>query len=165
MKTVLLAEAIGSDTDILTDDMETMPDDDEPEEPAAEPPEPPPSDPATYRGLMSASKVALKRKPSRALVYARKAMERNPRSVAPIARMGWAYLRMGDTTNAIIQFDRARNMNPGYRDTYRGLGQSYEQAGRKTDAITAYERYLAMCGNCSRAKKILKRLDGLQRTL
>jgi len=148
-----------------TDDMETMPDDDEPEEPAAEPPEPPPSDPATYRGLMSASKVALKRKPSRALVYARKAMERNPRSVAPIARMGWAYLRMGDTTNAIIQFDRARNMNPGYRDTYRGLGQSYEQAGRKTDAITAYERYLAMCGNCSRAKKILKRLDGLQRTL
>jgi hypothetical protein len=158
------ASPVARPSAVDTDDMETMPDDDEPEEPPAAPAEPPPSDPATYRGLMSASKVALKKKPSRALMYARKAMERNPRSVAPIARMGWAYLRMGDTTNAIIQFDKARNMNPGFRDTYRGLGQSYEQAGRKTDAITAYERYLAMCGDCSRAKKILTRLDGLQRT-
>lgn len=123
------------------------------------PPDPPPntqSDPGegadSYDGLMRRARSALRGgKPQQALTLLRQAAKMNPRSVEPIAKMGWAYLRMGNATEAILKFQEAKSRNPGYRDTYIGLAKAMERAGRVQDAITVYRQYLRMCPNCRKA--------------
>jgi Flp pilus assembly protein TadD len=117
---------------------------------------------ASYDGLMSAASKALKSGASkRAIHYLREAAKLNPRSVEPIAKMGWAYLKMGNPTQAILKFEEVRQKNPGYRNTYVGLGKALERAGRTQAAIAAYRKYLVICPKCrksERAKAALLRL-------
>ena len=111
--------------------------------------------PDSYDGLMRAARKALKAGASgRAIAYLREAAKLNPRSVEPIAKMGWAYLRMNNTSQAIIKFSEAKAKNPGYRNTYVGLGKAFERAGRKSEAIGVYRQYLRICANCRRAESV-----------
>ncbi|MFT7625356.1 MAG: tetratricopeptide (TPR) repeat protein, partial [Myxococcota bacterium] len=132
-----------------------------PEEPKPEKPKPGKAEPSSgdYDGLMAAARQALKSKSTkRALKYLKLAAQLNPRSVEPVAKMGWAYLYMGNATQAILKFQEAKQKNPGYRDTYIGLGKAMERAGRTQDAIRVYQQYLRMCPNCRKAEGVRKSL-------
>ncbi|MFT5433165.1 MAG: hypothetical protein ACI9OJ_003870 [Myxococcota bacterium] len=109
----------------------------------------------SYDALMSAAGKARKAgKTSAEIGFLQKASARNPRSVEPIAKLGWAYLRQNNATAAIIKFQEAKGKNPGYRDTYIGLAKSLERAGRTGDAIAVYRQYLRMCPACRKAKGV-----------
>ena len=109
----------------------------------------------TYDGIMKQAALAMKRrKPKQALALYRQAAKMNSVSAEPLAKMGQAYLRMGNATQAILKFQEAKQKNPGYRSTYIGLGRAMEQAGRVGDAIVVYRQYLRMCPNCRRAKRV-----------
>ena len=114
-----------------------------------------PIEPQSYDDLMQAARKAQKgRRYQEAIGYYKKAALRNPKSVEPVAKLGWAYLASGNPTQAILKFSEAKRKNPAYRDTYVGLAKSLERAGRKDDAITVYKQYLRMCPNCRKAKGV-----------
>jgi tetratricopeptide (TPR) repeat protein len=111
--------------------------------------------PETFDELMKAAREAQKaRQYITAIGYLKQASLKNPKSVEPIAKLGWAYLAAGNPTQAILKFSEARRKNPAYRDTYVGLGKALERAGRNDDAIGVYKKYLRMCPNCRKAKGV-----------
>ncbi|MEC8022780.1 MAG: tetratricopeptide repeat protein, partial [Myxococcota bacterium] len=121
-----------------------------------QPSEPPkPVGPKTYDEFMNAAREAQKAKKYRiAIEYLKAASAKNPKSVEPVAKLGWAYLGAGNATQAILKFSEAKRKNPAYRDTYVGLAKSLERAGRTDDAIAVYKQYLRMCPSCRKAKGV-----------
>ena len=71
----------------------------------------------------------------------------------------WGWLDTLD--EALVHLERARALAPDDDQAYVLLGAAYQSAGRSADAITAYERYLALApdGKFARdVRSILKRL-------
>jgi tetratricopeptide (TPR) repeat protein len=50
------------------------------------------------------------------------------------------YLRLNDTVNALLYYEKLVNDHPGYVGTYYHLGKLYEALDRKPDAIKIYEQ-------------------------
>jgi tetratricopeptide (TPR) repeat protein len=115
--------------------------------------EPKPMGSDSYDELMNAARQAQKsRQYVNAIAYLKQATLKKPKSVEPVAKLGWAYLAAGNPTQAILKFSEARRKNPAHRDTYIGLAKALERAGRQVDAINVYKKYLRMCPECRKAK-------------
>jgi hypothetical protein len=93
-----------------------------------------------------------------------KAAAMNPSSVEPIAKLAWVYLKLGDSTNAILKFQEAKRRNPGYRDTYVGLAKALELSGRTSEAIDIYRQFLRLCPACKKAESVKQALVRLGAT-
>jgi len=64
-----------------------------------------------------------------------------------LLEVGQSYLLNKDYENAITKFAAALKINPHDPEIYYYLGLAYEGAGKLTDAVTMYEKTLALdCG-------------------
>ena len=70
----------------------------------------------------------------------KKFIETNPEDC--FARYGVAqeYLKRGEPENALEQFIKIFEINPGYQAAYYHAGKAYETVGRKSDAEETYRK-------------------------
>lgn len=65
-----------------------------------------------------------------------------------LERSGLAALDRGDAARAVADLERAATLAPGTSAIQNHLGIAYEQAGRRDDALRAYEHAVALdCEN------------------
>src|SRR5579862_1838593 len=57
------------------------------------------------------------------------------------------YLRLNDTDNALLYYEKLVNKHPDYVGTYYHLGKLYEALNRKPDAIKIYEKGMEIAKN------------------
>ncbi len=76
-------------------------------------------------------------------------------------KAGFQQYVKGDTTGALTTFKDALANNPGYAPTWRGIGLVYEKLGRRSQAMTAFKRYLELSPNAGDADQIRNRLEKL----
>lgn len=57
--------------------------------------------------------------------------------------LGWAFLRSGNTGEAIKQFELSLSLNPNLYDSYCGLGYSYYQQGIFEKALENFNKYIS----------------------
>jgi tetratricopeptide (TPR) repeat protein len=118
-------------------------------EPVAEPPPPPPEPPkpakpkGTRALLAQASKLLENGDPDRALeIFGRIAAE-HPDNAEALAGRGLCYFELEDYAPAEASFAAALRLDPRQPDALLGLAETYRYQGKKTDAISHYEKYLA----------------------
>ncbi|HEX6838683.1 MAG TPA: tetratricopeptide repeat protein [Polyangia bacterium] len=87
---------------------------------------------------------------------------------ATVARAREAYHRgnvklfAGDDDGAIALYRESLKIYPGYVAGYRGLGLAFEEAGRKSDALTAFHTYVRTVPNAVDAAIIRRRIEHLE---
>ncbi|HEU0034281.1 MAG TPA: tetratricopeptide repeat protein [Kofleriaceae bacterium] len=85
-----------------------------------------------------------------------------PKVDAPTAyRTGLQQFARGDSTGALATFKSALATDPGYAPTWRGIGLVYEKLGKKSQAKTAFKRYLQLSPGAGDADNIRDRLERL----
>jgi tetratricopeptide (TPR) repeat protein len=80
-----------------------------------------------------------------ALGYAQIALEMEPNEGNTIDTRGWAFLGLGDTDNAILDFERAIELGITY--SYYGLGATYNALGDTQTAIDYLNLYVESQGD------------------
>ncbi|MCA9758436.1 MAG: tetratricopeptide repeat protein [Candidatus Eisenbacteria bacterium] len=88
----------------------------------------------------------------------RRAIEVDPTSVEARIALGWEYQSQGYHDEALVQFEVAARLQPGYPDVQYNLGLLYEAHGRARDARTCYERALETNGKYFQARASLAQL-------
>jgi len=58
--------------------------------------------------------------------------------------VGRFYLKRGNLDAAIERFQDAARFKPGYAIPYRWMGLAYEKKGLKSEAVSAYKKYLEL---------------------
>ena len=74
------------------------------------------------------------------------------------ANRGWARLVQGDANGAAADLIAGLERQPGYLEAWRLLGIAREAAGRKSEAITAYQTYQRNGGQSPEVAEALARL-------
>lgn len=77
-----------------------------------------------------------------AIAVFQEAAKQRPRSPEPIANLAWCYMDLRQYDRAIAQFQKALQRSGRYADAMYGLAEAQERAGKKSDAIRSYSRYL-----------------------
>jgi tetratricopeptide (TPR) repeat protein len=67
----------------------------------------------------------------------------------------------GDTSGALSTFRTSLAINPNFAPTWRGLGLVYEKLGNKTQARSAFRRYLQLAPTAADADQVRDRLERL----
>jgi hypothetical protein len=83
-------------------------------------------------------------------------------SVTAHLGLGEAYYELDNLTAALLHLERARVLAPKDPQVYVLLGAAYQSAGRKSDAIRAYERHLALAPDGKTAYDVRAILRGLK---
>ena len=89
------------------------------------------------------------------LQHHRRALELDP--LAPDVEIGTALLRLGRYDQAEAAFREKIAREPTYWIGYDGLGQVLELTGRRTEAVSAFERSVALSGPALRPRALLAR--------
>lgn len=58
--------------------------------------------------------------------------------------LGVEYMRVGSYEKALDRLERARNMDPGYYETYNMLGMLYQQLGEMDDADRSFRKAISL---------------------
>jgi serine/threonine-protein kinase len=69
----------------------------------------------------------------------------------------------GNLSGAITTFKKVTAASPSYAAAWRGLGIAYEKQGAKAQAVSAFQRYLALSPGASDAAAIKDRLERLKK--
>lgn len=75
-------------------------------------------------------------------------------------RSGTVALDRGETATAVAELERAASLEPDAAHVQNHLGIAYEQAGRRADAVQAYERAVALDCENDAAQANLRRTKG-----
>jgi serine/threonine protein kinase len=84
-------------------------------------------------------------------------------NLAELTATGVRELAAGNLSVAIASFKRATAANGGYAPAWRGLGIAYEKQGATAQAITAFNRYLALAPGAGDANSIRDRIERLKK--
>ncbi|MBS1118375.1 MAG: serine/threonine protein kinase with repeat [Deltaproteobacteria bacterium] len=76
-------------------------------------------------------------------------------------KTGLQQLVRGDTAGALTTFKSSLATDPGFAPTWRGIGLVYEKLGKKSQAKTAFRRYLQLSPNAGDAEQIRDRMEKL----
>jgi tetratricopeptide (TPR) repeat protein len=76
---------------------------------------------------------------------------RNPRSWAAHINLGRAFMLKGQVDDAVVQYQRALQINPNYSGAYDSLGQALVRKGQVDDAVAQYQKALAINPNYAQA--------------
>jgi predicted Zn finger-like uncharacterized protein len=87
-----------------------------------------------------------------------KALELKPNGVEALAGLGFCQIDAKQFSSAFSKFRAALAVSPKYEPALRGIAETYQQQGRKEQAIEAYRRYLEVYPDSVAAKKQLERL-------
>ncbi|KAG0350930.1 hypothetical protein BG005_009564 [Podila minutissima] len=79
----------------------------------------------------------------------------NPKNAVYYANRAAAYSQMGDHQNAIADSLKAAEVDPAYSKAYSRLGHAYFSVGKYKDAVSAYEKGLALEPNNATMKSSL----------
>jgi tetratricopeptide (TPR) repeat protein len=79
-----------------------------------------------------------------ALAMVQRAVAANPQSGEMIDSLGWAYYRLGDYRQAVIQLEAAIALDPGIAEVNDHLGDAYWRVGRKIEAQFQWRRVLSL---------------------
>ena len=67
----------------------------------------------------------------------------------------------GDANGALSTFKQSLSTNPDFAPTWRGIGMVYEKLGKKSQAKTAFRRYLQLSPSAGDAEQIRERMERL----
>lgn len=127
-----------------------------------EDPTPAPGPDAEYAAHLKTADVASKRGDFNKSVKAYKAaLALKPSSVPAHLGLGNAYYELDENDSALVHLEKARALAPRDAQLYVLLGAVYQSAGRKSDAVTAYQRYLELAPNGKFARDVKGILRGL----
>jgi tetratricopeptide (TPR) repeat protein len=79
--------------------------------------------------------------------------------------IGMFYLKKKNYDAAIERFQDALRFKPGFARPHFLLGQAYEKKGDFEDSILHYTAYLEILPNAEDAKKVRKKITGLEKKL
>jgi len=89
---------------------------------------------------------------SQAVINYNKAINFNPKLVAPMVKVGNLYMRSRNLEAARENFEKAKAIDSTYAPLYRGLGEMYSLAGVDNFSVLNYKKFLALSGNSIPAK-------------
>ena len=116
----------------------------------------------SYDRLMDLGAEQLRSDPRKAVATFMKALQTPSATSEARAKLGRAYLRLGDHGAAISQLERARRANPHYRPAMWDLAEAYRRVGDKDKARAIYKEMLRNVGPSSKsAARARKALDSL----
>jgi len=126
------------------------------------PPSPPPSSggPETYDRLVARANAIADSSCARAMDLYSKALEQKPNGVEALAGLGYCQIDAKQFSSAFSKFRAALAVSPRYEPALRGIAETYQQMGRKEQAIEAYKAYLEVYPDSVAARKQLERLGG-----
>jgi tetratricopeptide (TPR) repeat protein len=93
-----------------------------------------------------------KNEASQAVINYNKAINFNPKLVAPMVSVGNLYMRSRNLDAARENFEKAKAIDSTYAPLYRGLGEMYSLAGYDNFSIYNYKKFLTLSGNNIPAK-------------
>ena len=79
--------------------------------------------------------------------------------------VGMYYLKKKNYDAAIERFQDALRFKPGFARPHLLLGRAYEKKGEFEDSILHYAAYLEILPNAEDAKKVRKKITGLEKKL
>jgi tetratricopeptide (TPR) repeat protein len=79
--------------------------------------------------------------------------------------VGMYYLKKKNYDAAIERFQDALRFKPGFARPHLLLGRAYEKKGDLEDSILHYTAYLEILPNAEDAKKVRKKITGLEKKL
>ena len=112
-----------------------------------------------YDALMRAAKKLRRKQPSKALALYKQALAQRPSNPDALSNVGKLQMKSGQTSAAINTFKRCRKAMPRYTPCMYWHGRALEKAGRRPDAMKAYEKYLDVNPDGSQAVDVRKRLS------
>jgi tetratricopeptide (TPR) repeat protein len=89
-----------------------------------------------------------------------KALEQKPNGVEALTGLGYCHIDAKQFSSAFSNFRAALAVSPRYEAALRGVAETYQQMGRKEQAIEAYKAYLEAYPNSAAARRQLERLGG-----
>ena len=89
---------------------------------------------------------------SQAVINYNKAINFNPKLVAPMVRVGNLYMRSRNLEAAREYFEKAKAIDSTYAPLYRGLGEMYSLASYDNFSILNFKKFLELSGNNIPAK-------------
>ncbi|HEX3762200.1 MAG TPA: zinc-ribbon domain-containing protein [Kofleriaceae bacterium] len=95
---------------------------------------------------------------ARAMDLYAKALEQKPNGVEALVGLGYCQIDAKQFSSAFSKFRAALAVSPRYEAALRGIAETYQQQGRKEQAIEAYRHYLEVYPDSAAAKKQLERL-------
>ena len=84
-----------------------------------------------------------------------------PKNEAEIIEMGKFYFLNGKYDNAIDEFNKALEINPGNAEVYYHLGLIFENRNMSAEAQDMYEKALSINPNMKLAREHLNKIIGL----
>jgi len=118
---------------------------------------------ASYASLMKkADRARIGDRTKTALKFYKQAHELKNHEGAPLIGMGWAYIDLGRTSQAVSAFKRALVEDPSAVVAQFGLAEAYAIRGENAAAIRAYKKYLKRAPSgpdAADARAALKRLQ------
>ncbi|MBA3458245.1 MAG: tetratricopeptide repeat protein [Deltaproteobacteria bacterium] len=137
------------------------------------PPEDPPKNPGTgtakpippeatggdsYDRLLAKANTLAESNCSRAMEMYAKALEQKPNGVEALTGMGYCHIDAKQFASAFSKFRAALAVSSRYEPALWGVGEAYQQQGRKDQAIEAFKAYLETYPGSAKAQKALDRL-------
>jgi predicted Zn finger-like uncharacterized protein len=95
---------------------------------------------------------------SKAIEFFNKALEQKPNGVEALIGVGYCNLDAKQFATAFSKFRAALVISPRNERALWGIAESYQQQGRKEQAIESYQRYLEEYPSSAAAKRQLERL-------
>jgi tetratricopeptide (TPR) repeat protein len=97
----------------------------------------------------------------RTLLLSKKLVERKP-SAAGWSRVGWAYIDVNKSGDAVRAFERALVADVGFAEAHLGLAEAKRFLGRREEAKASYEAYLRLAPDSRDASIAKNALKGLE---
>jgi predicted Zn finger-like uncharacterized protein len=95
---------------------------------------------------------------SKAMDLYAKALELKPNGIEALVGLGYCQIDAKQFSSAFSKFRAALVVSPRYEPALRGIAETYQQQGRKEQAIEAYRHYLEVYPDSVAARKQLERL-------
>jgi len=77
--------------------------------------------------------------------------------------LGNKYIEFGMTDKAIGAYEKAKELQPQQSEVLYRLGTAYSQAGRRAEAVTAFEGFLALAPSSPLAPQVKARVESLKK--
>jgi tetratricopeptide (TPR) repeat protein len=114
----------------------------------------------SYDRLLARANALAETSCGKAIELYAKALEQKPNGVEALTGLGYCHIDAKQFSSAFSNFRAALAVSPRYEAALRGIAETYQQQGRKEQAIEAYKMYLEAYPNSAAARKQLERLGG-----
>jgi predicted Zn finger-like uncharacterized protein len=114
----------------------------------------------SYDRLLAKANALAESNCTKAMDLFNKALEQKPNGVEALTGMGYCHIDAKQFASAFSKFRAALAVSSRYEPALWGVGEAYQQQGRKDQAIEAFKSYLEIYPGSAKAQKALDRLGG-----